>query len=347
MNRILIYLLLLLFPLLINAQSSLICNIKGGIIDKADHRPFVTIHQKNGLKYIFTYNDRNKERCVKNLSILHDNKNLVLKKNRLYDVTFSRSLSGENSILSIQEVLRLKVKVRQKSDYTAVKAILYCDMKEDKHLFTKFGNTEKFDYYSEYITHIESFFGTAKVLDMYTSPNLSLNPYVSFKLNKPFNPKKIRFEITNNKNLKRIFLKKNRQNESIVNEKNEKIKAVFNAKTQKEAIKNMYGTIKKFKEGNITITTPHLANNAGAVPLQITSDIDAESILVLTGSTWYPAVYLILSTPYNKTSYNIKLNVNYKEVWDNHTITVIIKDKKGNFYKAKNTSAVIHYTSCS
>jgi len=342
MNKI--FILFLILPIILNAVPS--CKIKGGIIDKIDDRPHFIIHHKDNSKQIFSYNDTHKETCIKNIHELFDNNNIILKKNRLYVISFSIKPMNKGEILYIVEELKLKVKARQKNGRTTVKAIIQCDMKEDNHLYTMFGNTKKFDYYSEYITHIESFFDTTKVLDMYTSPNLSLNPYLSFMLNKPFNPKKIRFEITNNKNLKRTFLKKNKQNELIVSNENKKIKAVFNAKTQKDAIKNMYGTIKEFKEGNITITTPRLAN-AWGVPLQITSDIDAESILVLTGSTWYPAVYVILSTPYNKISYKVNLNVNYKEVWKHHTITVIVKDKKGNFYKVENTSAVIHYTSCS
>ena len=202
MNKVFIFLFLLIFPLLLNAQKPLSCVIKGGIIDKPYDRPYLIIHYKNSSEQVFSYNNTGNEACVKSLDRLYKNDNILLKKNRQYVVSFLFTPGNKGEISAIKETLKLKVKARQKNDNTAVKAIIQCDMKEDNHLFSEFGYTKKFDYYSEYITHIESYFDTTKVLDMYTSPNLSLNPYLSFMLNKPFNPKKIRFEITNNKNFK-------------------------------------------------------------------------------------------------------------------------------------------------
>lgn len=345
MSKIFIFILFLITSLILSAQEPLNCEIKGGVIDNLDDRPYLIIHHKNNSKQIFSYNDTHKEACIKNIKMLYANNNIILKKNRLYLISFSINPINKGEILSVEEELGIKVKVKQKNDSTNLKALIRCDMKEDNHLYTTFGNTEKFDYYSEYITRIESFVNTTKVLDMYTSPNLRKNPYLSFKLNKAFDPKNIKFVITNNKKLKRTFFKNNRQNELNFINNNQHIKAVFNSKRQDDAIKKMYGTIKEFKEGNITIQVPAVAGSGWSVPLEIISDIDAESMLVLTNSSYHPAVIAVFSTPYNLINYKIYINANYKEVWNNLIISVIIKDKKGNFYKTENISSVIHYTS--
>ena len=333
-----------------NNEEPLPCMIKGGVIKYINDRPHLTVKNSDGTKYIFSYNNRHKDSCAKSFTQLSNskNKNFPLKSNRLYDIAFSLQPINKGEILLIEEHLKIKVKVKvkEKDNNTAVKALIRTDMKEDKHLYTSFGKTLEFDYYSEYITHIESFFGTTKVLDIYTSPNLSKNPILKFRLNRAFDKNRVKLVLTNNKNLKRTFLKNKLQSESIIIDTNKKMQAVFSAKSQNVAIEKMYGTIKKFKEGNITIQSPDMAASGESVPFGIISDIDAESILVLTDSTQYPAVIAIFTTPYNKTYYHLKLNLNYKEVWK-YTMTVIIKDKKGNFYKVKKKADVIHYTSCS
>jgi len=344
MNKTHIFILLLILPLTLNALSS--CKIKGGVINKIDDRPYFVVQHKDNSKQFFSYNDTYKEDCIKNINALYKNNNTILKENRIYIISFSIKPIDKGKILSIEEELKIKVKVRNKNDSTRVKALIRSDMKKDNHSYTSFGNTKEFNYYSEFITHIESFFGTTKVLDMYTSPNLSQYQVLNFNLNKDFKKKNIKFIVTNNKNLKRTFFKNKQKNESNVINTNKKFEAVFNAKSQDEAIEKMYGIINEFKEGNITIQSPKVAANGQSVPLGIISNIEAESILVLTDSTWYPVVFAIVSTPYNKIDYRLKLNLNYKEVWK-YKIVVIIKDKKGNYYKAEKKSDVVHYTSCS
>ena len=107
--------------------------------------------------------------------------------------------------------------------------------------------------------------------------------------------------------------------------------ATWSAKTVDDAIKGMYGTSELVMKG-VTLKTPDVASNGGAVPVDFSTDLDVESILVLQDANPEAAVMAITTNKHSINKYSIKIKMG-----KSGTITVVAKGKDGKLYAAKKT----------
>ena len=107
--------------------------------------------------------------------------------------------------------------------------------------------------------------------------------------------------------------------------------AAWSAKTVDDAIKGMYGTSALVMEG-VKIKTPDVASNGGAVPVDFSTDLDIESILVVQDANPEAAVMAITTNKHSINKYSIKIKMG-----KSGTITIVAKGKDGKLYAAKKT----------
>ncbi len=107
--------------------------------------------------------------------------------------------------------------------------------------------------------------------------------------------------------------------------------ATWSAKTVDDAIKAMYGTSELVMEG-VTLKTPDVASNGGAVPVDFSTDLDVESLLLLQDANPEAAVMAITTNKYSINKYSVKIKMG-----KSGTITIVAKGKDGKLYAAKKT----------
>jgi len=98
-----------------------------------------------------------------------------------------------------------------------------------------------------------------------------------------------------------------------------------------DAIKALYGDISVIESG-ITITTPKLASNGGAVPVNISSSIDAKSVALFQDANPEATVAVFTIQEGAIVDYDIKIKMG-----KSGTITAIIEGRDGKFYAGKRT----------
>lgn len=106
---------------------------------------------------------------------------------------------------------------------------------------------------------------------------------------------------------------------------------VWSAHTVDEAIKNMYGTTTTIEQG-VTLTTPDVASNGGAIPVDFSTDIPAKSIAVFQDANPEAAVCVYSIGERDVTDYSIKIKMG-----KSGTITVVVEGQDGKLYSAKKT----------
>lgn len=107
--------------------------------------------------------------------------------------------------------------------------------------------------------------------------------------------------------------------------------ATWSAHTVDDAIKAMYGTSDLVMEG-IKLNAPDVASNGGAIPVDFSTDLDVESILVLQDANPESAVMAITTNKYSVNKYSIKIKMG-----KSGSITIVAKGKDGKLYAAKKT----------
>jgi len=109
---------------------------------------------------------------------------------------------------------------------------------------------------------------------------------------------------------------------------------VWTAKTVDDALKAMYGTASTVKEG-VKVVTPDVASNGGAVPVQVTSDIDAKTVMIVQDANPESAVIVYEMTPYSIIDFSIKIKMK-----KSGTITAVVQGKDGKLYSGSKTLEV-------
>jgi len=102
----------------------------------------------------------------------------------------------------------------------------------------------------------------------------------------------------------------------------------WEAATSKEAIEALYGAGAMI-EGKIEIKAPKLAENGGAVPIGIKSDLDLESIALFQDANPRSAVVVMEMPAGSKV--DIMTKIKMRKTAD---VTVVAKGRDGKLYKA-------------
>lgn len=109
---------------------------------------------------------------------------------------------------------------------------------------------------------------------------------------------------------------------------------VWTAHTVDDAIKAMYGTTTVIEEG-VKVTTPDVAANGGAVPVNVKSDIKAKTVAIFQDANPESAVMVFDCNEYTIINYDVKMKL--KSVGDPITVTCIVEGQDGKLYAGKRT----------
>ena len=109
---------------------------------------------------------------------------------------------------------------------------------------------------------------------------------------------------------------------------------VWTAHTVDDASKAMYGS-KAIAAGDVTVTTPDVAANGGAVPVNVTSGIKAKTVAIFQDANPESAVLVFDCNEYSVINYDVKMKL--KSVGDPVTVTCIVEGTDGKLYSGKRT----------
>jgi sulfur-oxidizing protein SoxY len=107
--------------------------------------------------------------------------------------------------------------------------------------------------------------------------------------------------------------------------------AVWTAHTVDDAIKAMYGSTDLIMEG-VNLTTPDVASNGGAIPVDFSTNKDIKSIAVFQNANPEAAVMAITTNKYSVNKYSIKIKMGKPG-----TVTIVAEGTDGKLYAAKKT----------
>lgn len=110
--------------------------------------------------------------------------------------------------------------------------------------------------------------------------------------------------------------------------------AVWTSHTVEDAIAKMYGTGAIIEKG-VTVTSPDVAANGGAVPVDFSSDIAAKSVAVFQDANPESAVCVFTLTENSVIDFAIKIKMK-----QSGTITVVVEGRDGKLYSGKKTLSV-------
>ena len=108
----------------------------------------------------------------------------------------------------------------------------------------------------------------------------------------------------------------------------------WTAHTVDDAIKALYGAITPVESG-VTVGAPKVASNGGAIPVNVTSDIDAKTVAIFQDANPEAAVIVFEMNEGGIINYDIKMKMGASG-----TITAIVEGKDGKFYKGTKTLEV-------
>ena len=109
---------------------------------------------------------------------------------------------------------------------------------------------------------------------------------------------------------------------------------VWTAKNVDDAITAMYGTTKSIAEG-VKITTPDVAANGGAIPVNVSSDIDAKTVAIFQDVNPESAVAVYTMQEGGIVDFDIKIKMKASG-----SIYAIVEGRDGKLYSAKRTLEV-------
>ncbi len=105
----------------------------------------------------------------------------------------------------------------------------------------------------------------------------------------------------------------------------------WTAHSVEDAIKALYGDVKPEASDKITVKTPKVASNGGAVPVTIRSDIEAKTVTLLQDVNPESTVATWTVPEGGVVDYSVKIKMK-----GSGKVTVVIEGKDGKFYTASN-----------
>jgi sulfur-oxidizing protein SoxY len=109
---------------------------------------------------------------------------------------------------------------------------------------------------------------------------------------------------------------------------------VWKAHKVDDAITAMYGTTAATKSG-VTVTTPDVAANGGAVPVNVKSDISAKTVSIFQDANPEAAVIVFECNKYTIIDFDINIKMGASG-----TITCIVEGHDGKLYSGTRTLEV-------
>jgi len=106
---------------------------------------------------------------------------------------------------------------------------------------------------------------------------------------------------------------------------------VWTAHTVDDAIKNLYGSA-KFEKSGVSVKTPDVASNGGAVPVDFSADMEIKSIAVFQDANPEAALCVYDCNKYSVNDYSIKIKMAKPG-----TVTVVALGTDGKLYGASKT----------
>jgi len=250
--------------------------------------------------------------------------------------------------LFAQDNSHLDMKAKANSDGKVVSAKLQLQSPMINFEVAKRHNAE-----ANFISHLTAVVENQIVLDIDISKSSFLlpKPVIKYKFKDINQANAIRYIVTNNKGeTKEHVFEIKRENKlqedkkqfkdpktSVINLK-ETNPLVWEAKNSKEAIKELYGSIEDPITDKINLIMPKSIDCDWAIPVNISSDVDLESLaLFIDIDTTEASTLAIFSiSPFSIVDYKLLIHMRGKE----YTLTAIGKDRNGNFYKVTNKGSL-------
>ncbi len=108
----------------------------------------------------------------------------------------------------------------------------------------------------------------------------------------------------------------------------------WTAKTEKDAIEKLYGTITPVEKG-VKVKAPKVASNGGQIPVTVKSDIEAKSVAVFQNVNPEKLVAVFDVPEGQPVDFSFKIKMK-----KSGTITAIVEGKDGKYYKGAQTLEV-------
>ena len=205
-----------------------------------------------------------------------------------------------------------------------------------------------------YITHITARNEHGLLLDISTSSYLREYPIIEYQLRKSDQSKPITYTITDNSGHKKSYAVDFKQNK-ITKQKVSSLEKPFidyrklksklwSKLSVEEAISELYGVVKDPIEGRISLTGPEETFCEQRIPVNISSEIDLESVAIFTDKTEKPTLAVFSISEGNIINYKIYIKI-YHTCTD-YTIYVIGKDRNGQYYKESSKGWIACGDSC-
>ena len=251
-------------------------------------------------------------------------------------------------IISAQDNSYLDMKAKAKSDGKVVSAKLQLQSPMINFEVAKRHNVE-----ANFISHLTAIVENHIVLDMdmLKTQFLHPKPVIKYKFKDINRTNAIRYIVTDNKGetkehvfeIKREHKLKENEKQfkdsktSVVNLKKTN-PLIWEAKNNKEAIKELYGLIENPIMNKINLIMPKRVDCDWSIPIEISSDVDLESLALFIDIDTYAdtiesSIVTIFSiSPFSIIDYKLNITMRGKQ----YTLIAIGKDKNGKFYKVIN-----------
>ncbi len=108
----------------------------------------------------------------------------------------------------------------------------------------------------------------------------------------------------------------------------------WTAKTVKDAVEKLYGTITPVEKG-VKVKAPKVASNGGQIPVTIKSDIDAKTVALFQNVNPEKLVAVWDVPEGQPVDFSLKIKMK-----KSGTITAIVEGRDGKYYKAAQTLEV-------
>ena len=102
-----------------------------------------------------------------------------------------------------------------------------------------------------------------------------------------------------------------------------------------EAVKALYGDVKLVESDKISLKTPKIASNGGAVPISIESDIEAKTVTLLQDVNPESAVATWSVPDGGMVNFSLKIKMK-----GSGKVVAVIEGKDGKFYTASKSMEV-------